>query len=249
MIRHPLAALTLSSLLVAISTHADDERKPWGYAGAAGPERWGDLDAAYETCKVGLQQSPIDLATANAIAEIDVSVDYEPGPLTVSSGKTVQVDFPHGSYLTTSGQVFRLVQVHFHTPSEHTFAGETYPLVAHFVHVSHAGELAVLGVLFEEGAGNAELGKIIDSARSAGTEASEFPEVTLHPRALVPEDIDVFRYMGSLTTPPCSEGVNWHVVETPLTAGADQIDAFESMMGNNARPVLPTNGRLVVAPE
>ncbi len=150
MIRARTLLVPLLGLLSGPVTGADDATE-WSYEGPRGPETWGELAAAYETCKAGLMQSPIDLAAANATAAIPVSVDYADGPLTVrNSGMTVQVDFPAGSYLTSSGRVFELIQVHFHTPSEHTFDGETYPLVAHFVHASDQGSLAVLGVLFEE---------------------------------------------------------------------------------------------------
>jgi len=249
MISKYLLPCALATGLTAQALAASDAAE-WTYAGADGPDNWGELAAAYEVCKTGLMQSPIDLAEANAVGEISVSVDYADAPLTLrNSGKTVQVDFPSGSYLTSSGRVFELVQVHFHTPSEHTFGGATYPLVAHFVHASDEGALAVLGVLFEEGASHGELQKIIDAADGAGAAASAIDGVTLTTRALVPDDVEVFRYMGSLTTPPCSEGVSWHVAEDTLTASAEQLAAMEALMGMNARPVLPVNGRLVVAPE
>ena len=242
MTRPLLSALTLG-LTIAAATHAA-QASAWSYQGDTGPDRWGDLEAAYETCKTGLMQSPIDLSQANTVADVPVSVDYGTVPLSVRNlGKTIQADFEPGNYLTTSGEVFGLAQVHFHTPSEHTFGGATLPLVAHFVHVDDGGALAVLGVLFEEGDANPELQKIVDAASTATA------GVSIDLTALVPEDLESFRYMGSLTTPPCSEGVNWHVVETPLSASAEQIDAFESLMGMNARPVLPVNGRLVLAPE
>ena len=248
MSRTLMPALTLG-LTIAAVTHAAPA-SAWSYKGETGPDRWGDLEAAYETCKTGLMQSPIDLAHANTVADVPVSVDYGDVPLTIRNlGKTIQVEFEPGNYLTTSGRVFGLAQVHFHTPSEHTFGGATLPLVAHFVHVDDDGALAVLGVLFEEGDTNAELQKIVDAAGDVGTEPTAVSGVSVDLTALVPGDLDSFRYMGSLTTPPCSEGVNWHVVETPLTASAAQIDALESLMGMNARPVLPVNGRLVVAPE
>jgi len=247
-VKHLLpAVITLGLSAQAV---AADDAAEWDYAGANGPDSWGELAAAYETCKTGLMQSPIDLADANASGEIAVSVDYADAPLTIrNSGKTVQVDFPAGSHMTTSGRVFKLVQVHFHTPSEHTFAGDTYPLVAHFVHASDEGALAVLGVLFEEGDAHGELQKIIDAAEDAGAGPDPVAGVTLATHALVPAELEVFRYMGSLTTPPCSEGVNWHVAEDVLTASSAQLEAMAALMGMNARPVLPVNGRLVVAPE
>lgn len=236
-------------LAIAGPVLAADDEAEWGYAGNIGPEYWGELADKYVTCKAGHMQSPIDLGEHAAVGEIDVSVDWHPGPLELFRGKTVQANFPHGSHMTSSGKVFGLVQVHFHTPSEHTIAGEPSPLVAHFVHASHAGELAVLGVLFEEGDDNDELQKVIDAAASAGPKAAGVGGVTFDPAGLLPDDMEVFRYMGSLTTPPCSEGVNWHVLEETMEASTEQIAAMEELMGNNARPVQPLNGRLVIAPE
>lgn len=236
--------------LIAGSGFAADDAASWSYTGDTGAERWGQLSAEYQTCATGRQQSPIDLSSANVVARVLVSVDYAEVALTLKdTGKTVQVDFPAGSYLTTSGRVFSLAQVHFHTPSEHTLRGRSFPLTAHFVHASDEGALAVLGVMFEEGAPNTELQKILDAAGSATAEPRQTENVSLQPRALLPEAIEVFRYMGSLTTPPCTEGVHWHVAEDPVTASAAQIQAFEELMGTNARPVLSPNGRLIIAPE
>ncbi|MEZ5560602.1 MAG: carbonic anhydrase family protein [Pseudomonadales bacterium] len=241
---------TLIATAVAGPAFAADESGAWGYAGATGPEHWGDLSSRYELCKTGLMQSPIDLKQANAVGDLEVSTDWDPGPLViVNNGKTVQANFAPGSYMTSGGSVFNLVQVHFHTPSEHTFSGEHYPLVAHFVHATDEGSLGVLGVLFEAGEANGELQKIIDAAAAAGAEPETVSGVTLDPNGLLPEEIEVYRYMGSLTTPPCSEGVNWHVVEDVVEASPEQIRAMETMMGMNARPVLPLNGRLLVEPD
>jgi carbonic anhydrase len=238
-----------SVLALATPALAASDGEAWGYSGKTGPEHWGELADEFATCKAGLMQSPVDLPGASVPGEIEVTVDWSPGPLSIQRGKTIQANFAHGSYMTSSGKVFRLVQVHFHTPSEHTIDGDTLPLVAHFVHASHAGELAVLGVLFEEGDENDELQKLIDAAADAGAEARDVAGVTFDPAGLLPDDMEVFRYMGSLTTPPCSEGVNWHVLEETMEAGAAQISAMEEFMGSNARPVQPLNGRLLISPE
>lgn len=239
-----------AAVLIAGAVHAAGERGQWSYDGDTGPQHWGDLSAEYALCSTGQMQSPIDLAQAQAVGDLEVSVDWEPSPLTVSNnGKTVQVNFEPGSYMTSSRRVFNLIQVHFHTPSEHTFSGETWPLVAHFVHSTDEGVLGVLGVLFEPGEANGELAKIIAAAEKADAAPRTVADVAVDPRGLLPDELEVFRYMGSLTTPPCSEGVNWHVVEEGVEASAEQIAAMAAMMGMNARPVLPLNGRLLVAPE
>lgn len=241
--------LLFTSVAALAATFALPAAAQWDYGPEGGPDAWGDLAPEYAACGAGRMQSPIDLGEANAVGDIKISVDYVPGPLTVSNkGKTVQADFAPGSSMTSGGTVFPLVQVHFHTPSEHAIDGERYPLTAHFVHATEAGRLAVLGIMFAEGAANPDLQKILDAVPAEASVPRRIAGVTLDPNAMLPESIAVYRYMGSLTTPPCSEGVNWHVVKAPMTASAGQIVAFQALMNDNARPVLPINNRLVVAP-
>jgi len=221
----------------------------WSYSGHGGPEHWGELKPEFDTCTSGKQQSPIDLAQANTVGQIAVSAAYKAAPLTIlNNGHTVQVNFPAGSTLTSAGHEFYLLQVHFHTPSEEAINGKRFPMVAHFVHKDAKGALGVLGVLFEEGAANAELAKIIAAAPKYEKAAASVAGVVINPADLIPSTLNVYRFQGSLTTPPCSEGVNWHVAQATVTASADQIRAMTSIMGNNARPIQPLNGRLVVAP-
>ncbi|MDX1581680.1 MAG: carbonic anhydrase family protein, partial [Alphaproteobacteria bacterium] len=221
----------------------------WSYEGETVPQAWGDISEAYEVCKSGMMQSPIDLAEANAVGEVELSVHYVPSPLMIlNNGHTVQANFAAGSTMKSGETVFPLVQVHFHTPSEHIVGDKVYPLVAHFVHATADGKLGVLGILFEEGEANAELQKLVEAAPAEKADVSEVEGVSLDPNGLLPQDLSVYRYMGSLTTPPCSEGVNWHVVKAPVSASAEQIAALEEIMGMNARPVLPLNNRLLVAP-
>ena len=143
----------------------------------------------------------------------------------------------------SGGKQFNLIQVHFHTPAEHAINGERHPLVAHFVHATEEGELGVLGVMFEEGAANPELSKVANALASGnGT------EITVDVSAMIPDDLSVYRYMGSLTTPPCSEGVNWHVAKATMTASAAQIAAMTEELGPTARSLQPLGNRLLVAP-
>ena len=221
----------------------------WSYEGATGPENWGKLSPDYELCRTGMMQSPIDLSQANARGEVSLNAAYKPGPLTIlNNGHTVQVTFAKGSTLTSGTMQFNLLQVHFHTPSEEAVNGKRYPMDAHFVHADTDGKLAVLGILFEEGPANPELAKLIAAAPANKADAKTIAGVDFDPNGLLPATLDVYRFQGSLTTPPCSEGVNWHVVKQPVTASADQLAAMRAVMGDNARPVQPLNGRLVVAP-
>lgn len=219
----------------------------WTYSGETGPDSWGDLADGFSQCKTGHMQSPIDLGAADIQGQINVRTAYRPGTLSVlNNGHTIQVNFPEGSILSSGISRYKLVQVHFHTPSEETIYGVPYPMVAHFVHADHAGNLAVLGVLFQEGAHNPELDKIIKAAPRSEAPARLVEGVTLDPAQLLPGELAVWRYDGSLTTPPCSEGVRWHVAMQPVAASAAQIAAIHAIIGDNARPIQPRHGRLLV---
>jgi carbonic anhydrase len=249
MIYRRISGTIMAALLISGPAFAE-HHKPYGYGADNGPEKWGQLADKYALCEKGDMQSPIDLAGANAKGDVALSVNYQAGPLTVSNkGLTIQADFAAGSSMNSGGTTFNLIQIHFHTPSEHAISGKRYPLTGHFVHATEGGKLGVLGVMFEEGAANAELGKILAAAPAAKSEPMTVAGKMIDPNGMLPEDRSVYRYMGSLTTPPCSEGVNWHVLKDPITASAAQIAAFEKLMGDNARPVRALNNRLVVAPE
>ncbi|WP_417610000.1 carbonic anhydrase [Parasphingorhabdus sp.] len=240
----------LAAALLASGPALADHHKAYGYGTGDGPEKWGQLDGKYALCESGDMQSPIDLAGANATGKIALSVNYQAGPLTVSNkGLTVQADFAPGSSMTSGGMTFNLIQIHFHTPSEHAISGKRYPLTGHFVHATEDGKLGVLGVMFEEGAANPELAKILAAAPEEKSDPATVAGVSIDPNGMLPADRSIYRYMGSLTTPPCSEGVNWHVLKAPISASEDQIEAFEELMGDSARPVRALNNRLVVAPE
>lgn len=246
-----LSLLAPAALLLTAASPNPDARhdKPhWGYAGEAGPEKWGDLSEEFALCKTGHMQSPVDLGAADVQANFGVKAAYKPGPLTVlNNGHTVQAVFAPGSVLASGIARYKLLQVHFHTPSEEVLYGLPYPMVAHFVHADHAGNLAVLGVLFEEGAHNAELEKLIKAAPKQEAEAETVKGVTFDPSKLLPANLSVYRYEGSLTTPPCTEGVRWHVARNHVTASAAQIAALHAIMGDNARPTQPLYGRMLVA--
>ena len=241
------ALLIMASAVGLMATSAT--RPPhWSYQGHEGPEHWGTLSPEFATCGTGHTQSPIDHGGFDAKQAVAVSTDYHAGPLMLlNNGHTVQANFVTGSTLSSGGHSYGLVQVHFHTPSEEAFNGEHYPMVAHFVHKDTAGKLAVLGVLFEEGAPNAELAKLIAHAPKSETPSHEIANAEFNPAALLPHDLHVYRYAGSLTTPPCTEGVNWHVALTPVTASKAQIEEIHAIIGNNARPVQPLNGRQLAA--
>ena len=233
-------ATTAAIALAGVPVIAQD----WKYTDGQSPELWADTSSAYAACDVGKMQSPIDLGQANAMGTVSLAADYgmTQGTLRLGTHK-VQVDAAPGQGMISGDRLFNLIQVHFHTPSEHAINGERYPLTAHFVHATRDGTLGVLGVMFEEGDANSGLQSIID--RMSGGDGTS---ISIDMGTMVPDELDVWRYMGSLTTPPCSENVNWHVVEQTVEASPAQIAAMEAALDTSARSLQPLNNRLLVAP-
>jgi carbonic anhydrase len=224
----------------------------WSYGGAEGPEHWGDLSAEFAVCKSGRMQSPIDIAadaTGLAVGAPGHDFAYTEAPLSIlHNGHTVQLNYAPGSSMSVQGQQYELLQFHFHAPSEHTVGGRSYPMEAHFVHKDSHGGLAVVGVLIEEGAANAALADAW--AHLPGHEAAEqtMADVRIDADAILPADRRYHHYKGSLTTPPCSEGVRWFVLTQPISMSAAQIEKFEAAAAPNARPIQALNGRLLIGP-
>ena len=219
----------------AEEAEATTEAVAWGYGEEDGPAKWGDLDDKYVACKVGMEQSPIDLPAASEANLITVTTNYAATEAKIEDkGKTIQADFAEGMTLTSGDTEYGLVQVHMHTPSENTVTGKAFPLTAHFVHASAEGAYAVLGIMFEEGEANPAIQTVLDNVGGSA-------EMDI--AAMLPAELSAYNFPGSLTTPPCTEGVNWHVVSAPVTASAEQIAALTEAMGNNARPVQPLNKR------
>lgn len=224
----------------------------WTYAGAEGPEHWGDLSPNFAACKSGRMQSPIDIASAAtglAVGAPGHGFAYQEVPLSiVHNGHTVQLNYAPGSSMSIEGQQYDLLQIHFHAPSEHTVDGEAFPMEAHFVHMDSHGGLAVIGVMIEEGAANAALADAWAHLPAHETVETTVADVSVNAGAVLPSDGRYHHYKGSLTTPPCSEGVRWFVLSQPITMSAAQIQKFEAAAAPNARPVQPLNSRLMIGP-
>ena len=218
----------------------------WGYAGEAGPDNWSKLDPKFVLCAIGRNQSPIDLA---GLVEADLSplaFDYRSGASEiVNNGHTVQVNFAPGSSLKVSGRTFELKQFHFHAPSENRIAGKQYPLEAHLVHADTDGNLAVVAVMFDSGTANRVLAKLWPSMPAKDAKA-QLPPGT-NAASLLPSNRDYYRFNGSLTTPPCSEGVWWLVMKHSASVSKAQVDAFAKTIGfANNRPLQAVNARVVL---
>lgn len=235
----PLCA-TAAKALAATSGHASDPGGPphWTYEGAEGPERWGDLTPEFKSCSLGLEQTPIDLAGAIKAEVGQLEIAFTPMPLrVVNNGHTIQVNCDPGSHIMVTGTRYDLVQFHFHHPSEHLLAGKGFDLECHFVHKAASGALAVVGVFITPGAANPALEPIWQAMPQKAGPESAVAGVTVDPSGLLPADRGYFRYAGSLTTPPCSEGLTWTVFKEPVQASTEQIQRFANLFPNNARPV------------
>lgn len=216
----------------------------WDYEGSNGPENWGKMAEANQACASGQEQSPIDL-TGGVDAEVsNIALHWKAGDWNVlNNGHTIQVEGKDGGYATIDGERFDLIQFHFHTPSEHTIDGRNYPMEVHFVHKNAEGRLAVIGVLMMPGGENPLFSTIMEKApKEEGTASVGLIEQ----RGMIAPIDGVYRYQGSLTTPPCSETVLWTVLSTPILVSQKDVEAFQALFPMNARPIQPVNRRYVL---
>lgn len=218
----------------------------WTYDGETGPDNWGKLKPEWKTCSIGDRQSPIDIRDGIRVDQEPVRFYYNKQSAfrVIDNGHTVQVNVSAGNRIIAMGREFELVQFHFHRPSEERVNGKLYEMVAHLVHKDKDGRLAVVAVLLDKGSKNPivqTLWNHLPLERNVEYPAS----VPLDVEALLPEDRTYFSYMGSLTTPPCSEGVLWLVMKQPVQVSQDQINIFSRLYKNNARPIQPAGGRLI----
>jgi carbonic anhydrase len=235
-----LAVLTIASGAAA------EENVHWTYSGEHGPEHWGELSEAFEACGDGRNQSPVDIVDPIDAGLGSIGISYRGSTTAVTNnGHTLQFDVGPGNSLETDGQTYELVQFHVHSPSEHRIEGEPFPLEAHFVHQNARGELAVVAVLFRDGPRNHGLATLGDSSpiQVGGKAPIEEPIAGLK---IVPEGRAYYRYSGSLTTPPCTEGILWLILKEPGSLSKEQVGAFVKVIGEDARNPQPLNGRLIV---
>jgi carbonic anhydrase len=216
----------------------------WGYRGAVSPEHWAELSPDFQLCATGRQQTPIDLPDRAAEISSVLTIDYHPTSLKLTNtGRTICLNIDPGSAITFQGQTFSLRQFHFHHPSEHRIAGQGFDLEIHFVHRSLVGHWAVLAVLARVGAFNPHLQLIWENMpRQVGIEGN-ISQNHCNIAQLLPENRDFYAYRGSLTTPPCSEGVLWLVLQPAIQISRQQIQQFADLIPRNARPIQPLYDR------
>lgn len=241
-----IISLTLISMH---SLQAAEQGAHWSYQGDDGPEHWGELSEQYKLCREGKNQSPVNLVADFRVDLPELVFEYHGTPVhETNNGHTILLRVTPGSYLDVPerNQRYQLIQGHFHSPSEHTFDGKHFAMEIHLVHSNEEGRLAVVGLMIEEGEENAMLNRIWTFMPEQVGESTQSP-LTVFEAGVMPPTRNYFSYAGSLTTPPCTEGITWVVLRDPLTASAEQIDRFKERVGPSTnRPTQPKNARTIL---
>jgi carbonic anhydrase len=240
-----MSAPTVQPAPVTTTTTPTTVQKSWGYVGGQKPASWGSLDPAYDACKSGQMQSPVNIDQFMQTETEPLSVTYVDTPLMVKNTmQTLQVDYAAGSSLGVGGKSYALQYFTFHTPSEHYFNGASYPMEIHFVHKAQDGTIAFVSVMAKIGAPNRVIEGIWQNAPQEGQER-KIETVTYNATELLPDTLEYYKYEGSMTVPPCTEGATWLVLRKPITISQEQLLTFQNMFGLNARPLQPLNSRMV----
>ncbi|MGP0672865.1 carbonic anhydrase [Citrobacter freundii] len=224
----------------------------WGYTGENGPAQWGEISKVYATCQTGINQSPIDIqtATTDKLGLPALSIQYVDGPTRFRSiNHTLQATMSRytANYINIDDKIYYLKQLDFHAPSEHTLNGRTYPLELQLVHKNQHGDIAIVAVMFDIDEPNQAIQNLWESFPTMTDNSMPiFSPVNIN--QLLPDGKTYWRYSGSLTTPPCTEGVTWAVLKTPVALSAEQLDKFHYIVGPaNNRPLQPLNERKITA--
>lgn len=269
-----LASLVLLTTdLPAATQHAGNSYAVhWGYSGSAGPEKWGAIENEFALCGSGKRQSPVDIQGESAATLYSLRFQYQSVPLRViNNGHTLQANYDtvnaektvsvggkfysvytkpvYNSTLMVGKTSYKLLQFHFHTPSEHARKGERYAMEVHLVHKNANGNLAVVSVLLKLGKQNPTLQKMLDNVSDSINEINESRGINISAAYLLPRNHQFFYYSGSLTTPPCSENVNWFVMKKPMTVSSEQVNRFVKLIGKNARPLQGMHWRSMLVSE
>jgi carbonic anhydrase len=244
-----LVWLTAAAVLLPEGARAQ-WKTPWDYEGATGAKHWSELDPDYAVCNVGKEQSPIDIQKAEK-AELPAIRFVDKGaPLKylINNGHTIRVNYHtpgSGDFLIVGEKRYELTQFHFHRPSEEYIHGQSFDMTLHLMYQASDGKVAGVAVLLKSGSANATIQQIWDHMPLAEGKEEEIPGVEINPAGLLPRDTAYYSYMGSLTAPPCTEGVTWYVLKTPVDISAEEIKAFAKLYPHDVRPIQPLNGRVV----
>ena len=243
-----LLVLILCACSGGTSEESHDDAAPhWSYEGDTGPDHWAELDPSWEIAAAGKSQSPIDLGQAAKGDAGNLGFHYGESSIRITNnGHTVQLTVEEGSWLEYDGTRYHLKQFHLHSPSEHAIDGEYSALEVHFVHESDAKELAVVGFLMDEGDPALSFDLFMDNIPEVG-KTIVIPDFRVDLAKILPKDLEhKYHYSGSLTTPPCTENVEWFILKTHVSTSAEQIAKFRKYYQGNNRPLQPLNDRELV---
>jgi carbonic anhydrase len=244
-------ATVVAWVLVAIAPSSAAAEKTWAYSGPNGPAKWAKLDKSFATCGSGTLQSPIDIPDSKA-RKGDLPpllFNYKASPLNITDdGHTIQVNYAPGSWVSIEGKHYELVELRFHKPSEMKLNGKAGDMDVQLVHKGKDGKLAIVAVFLDQGKENALIKTLWTNLPQTKEKENVVPGVQISAFGLLPQNKDYYAFKGSLTTPPCTEGVSWYVLKTPEQISADQIARFGRIYPMNARPVEPLNDRDILGP-
>jgi carbonic anhydrase len=236
--------LTFNIALYTIPANAQDS---WSYSGDTGPVNWGQLSQDYSTCSNGSQQSPIDIEGTDPAILHDLKLHYNVNTIDLRHrGNRIVQSYQADSLLSVGNKKFELKNITFRTPAEHTVSGNSYPIEIQFAHQDKDGRTAILSVLGTIGSENKALSEILANLPLEAGQASKNDNILINVRDLTPHNTAYYRYNGSLTQPPCSEGVSWYLMKTPVEVSSGQVNVLNALAGNNARPTQPRNNRIIL---
>lgn len=237
----------LLSMIVTSLCHAAGSTPHWSYEGQENPANWGKISPDFSLCESGKNQSPVNIqgAMKTHISPLNIAFGASKQEV-VNNGHTIQVNVTDGNTLLLDKDTYTLQQFHFHTPSEHLIDGKQFPLEAHFVYKNKEGALAVIALHFKEGKTNQQLEHIWQQMPKEHNQQAVLNN-PVNIRSLLPEKLDFYRLSGSLTTPPCSEGVRWLLLKQTVDVSSSQIAQFKTVIPSaNNRPIQPLNGRVII---
>jgi carbonic anhydrase len=244
--QNPLAVFYCVLWLARLSG-AQEAPHPWDYSDARGPSHWGDLKPEYADCKTGHHESPIDIRNPRPSDLPRLEFDYKPSPLhIIDNGHTIQINYAPGSFVSVGGKKYELKQFHFHRPSEEEINGKRYAMTLHLVNVGAQGKIAVVAVLLEKGRNDPLIHELWSHLPKEEGKEVILNDVQIDAARFLPADRGYYTYDGSLTTPPCTQGVTWFILKHPMSVSEGEIQQFAKEYKNNARPVQPLYERVVL---
>ena len=244
-----LTRTAVCTVVLAASCAAQEHlpQHNWDYGDAHGPSHWGDLEPDFSTCKNGHQQSPIDIRNPKKAALPPIHFEYKPSRLhIIDNGHTVMINYSPGSFISVGDKKYALKQFHFHRPSEEKINGKAFEMTVHLVHADDDGRVAVVAVLLQKGNDNPLLHELWDDFPKEKDKEEFLENVQINLSQILPPDRSYYTFSGSLTTPPCSEGVTWFVLKHPTTISAEEIERFSQLYRDDARPTQPLYDRVVL---